>query len=121
MAGVEAELTDLLRPGGDKKDKKPLIECSQLVDGVVTFESEQDAEEYGRLLEESNMAHGVVVARCDSHALFREVQTVKGVVILVKRGGQRVDEGDGRIPAPYQLSAAVRGPPSPLSSVDFDD
>jgi hypothetical protein len=118
LSDVEDELTTLLR-GANHGKKKPLISCSELVDGVVTFESEDDAERYGQLLEESGTAESVAVARCDSHELFRDVQGVKGVVVLLRRGG--------KVPLPHQLASALRGgntqngEPLGLASTDEED
>ncbi|KAL4537673.1 hypothetical protein Ndes2437B_g08781 [Nannochloris sp. 'desiccata'] len=67
LSDVEDELTKLLRgpnqANSNGKKKKPLISCSELVDGIVTFEAEDDAERYGQLLEESGAADSVAVAR----------------------------------------------------------
>ena len=131
LTAVEDELTRLLRGDGRQGGKKPtdgdreqqeqqgatpFINCSELVDGLVTFEVEEDAERYGNLLEESGAAESVAVVRCDSHELFRSVQGVRGVVVLVKKKESSV------VPAPHQLAAAVRkGAKSPLDSVDDDD
>jgi len=106
LSDVEDELTKLLRGpthvDSTGKKKKPLISCSELVDGIVTFEAEDDAERYGQLLEESGTADSVAVARCDSHELFRDVQGVQGAVVLLRRTG-------GKVPLPHQLASALRG------------
>jgi len=105
LSDVEDELTKLLRGpnhiDSTGKKNKPLISCSELVDGVVTFEAEEDAERYGQLLEESGTADSVAVARCESHELFRDVQGVQGVVVLLRTGG--------KVPFPHQLASALRG------------
>jgi hypothetical protein len=100
LSDVENELTSLLR-GTNHGKKKPLISCSELVDGVITFEAEDDAERYGQLLEENGTADSIAVARCDSHELFRDMQGVKGVVVLLRKGN--------KVPLPHQLASALRG------------
>ena len=114
LGDVENELTRLLRGKQASESLDPLIRCSQMVDGVITFESEGDAERYGELLEQSGTAEGVAVARCDSHELFRNVQGAKGAVVLLRR--------DCKVPYPHQLATALKGPnASPMSSVDEED
>lgn len=113
LADVENELTRVLRGKAAADAGKPLIRCSEMVDGIVTFETEDDAEQYGELLEQGGTAEGVAVARCDSHELFRSVQGAKGAVVLLRKGG--------KVPFPHQLAAALKGSPSPMSSVDEDD
>ena len=87
------------------------------MDGVILFESEDDAEQYGQLLEESGTADSVAVARCDSHELFRNVQSVQGAVVLLRRGC--------KVPLPHQLASALRGGKNDhqplLGSIDSDD
>ncbi len=46
----------------------------------------------------------VSIARCDSHELFRSVQDVKAVVVLLRRGGPL-------LPQPQQLATSLRSPP----------
>ncbi len=43
----------------------------------------------------------VSVARCDSHELFRSMQSVRGVVVLLRCGCA--------LPQPAQLSTSLRG------------
>lgn len=113
LTDVENELTRVLRGKAAADAGNPLIRCSEMVDGVVTFETEEEAERYGELLEQGGTAEGVAVARCDSHELFRSVQGVKGAVVLVRKGG--------KVPFPHQLASALKGSPSPMSSVDEED
>lgn len=42
------------------------------------------------------------MARCDSHVLFRSVQDVRGVVVLVRPGADFT-------PQPHELATALRG------------
>jgi len=46
----------------------------------------------------------VSIARCDSHELFRSVQDVCAVVVLLRRGGSF-------LPQPHQLSTSLRSQP----------
>lgn len=69
-----------------------------MVDGVVAFEDEGDAERYGFQLEEGQLT--VNIARCDAFDLFKSVNETKGVVILLRRGAE--------IPLPHRLAASVR-------------
>jgi hypothetical protein len=113
LSDVENEINTLLR-GSNRDKQKPLISCSELVDGIITFEKEDDAERYGQLLEESGTAESVAVARCDSHELFRDAQDVKGAVVLLRSGV--------KVPLPHQLASALRGgkdnQPPGLASID---
>lgn len=84
-------------------DGSPLIRCSEMRDGVVAFEDEADAERYGQMLEAEGSAE-VSIARCNSHALFRSVQDVKAVVVLLRGGGSF-------LPQPHQLSTSLRSQP----------
>jgi len=97
---IENELTRIL---GDKRRENgdPIIRCGELVDGLIAFESEEEAEQYGQLLEESGASGGVRVACSDSHDLFRQVQGVQGVVVLHRRGAV--------VPSVHKLSAVLRG------------
>jgi hypothetical protein len=99
LEGVESELAALFGRTGAAAD---FISAAQMVDGVVAFEDDADAETFGAMLEKDRGAR-VSVARCDSHELFRDVQGVQGVVVLIRRGGS--------VPRPHQLAAAVRGKP----------
>jgi hypothetical protein len=95
-SALESELHRLLRPG---TDSEPIIECSELVDGVVAFEVDADAEQYGDMLEAAGSGP-MGIAECDSHEMFRTVRELKGAVILLRRGR--------KVPAPHKLAAAVR-------------
>lgn len=46
----------------------------------------------------------VSIARCDSHELFRTVQDVRAVVVLLRRGGSF-------LPQPHQLATSLRSQP----------
>lgn len=98
-ADLENEITRVLgnrrRENGD-----PLIQCGELTDGVVAFDSEEQAQEYGAHLEDSG-ALEVSVAQCDSHELFRGINEVKAVVVLMRRGC--------KVPPVRKLSAVLRG------------
>lgn len=59
------------------------------------------AERYGQLLEADGGAAEVGLVRCDSHELFRTVQDVRGVVVLL-RGGRDF------LPQPHQLATSLR-------------
>ncbi|EFN60161.1 expressed protein [Chlorella variabilis] len=100
-ADTEDELSRVLRRRA--ADGSPLIRCSEMRDGVVAFEDEADAERYGQLLEAEGLAE-VSMARCDSHDLFRSVQDVRGVVVLLRAGG-------AFLPQPHQLAASLRSTP----------
>jgi hypothetical protein len=99
---MELELTAAL--GGRRRpDGSPLISCGAVVDGVVVFEDDEDAEAYGQMLAAGGAGGGggVSVARCDSHELFRAVREARGVVVLLRAGCE--------VPPPHQLAAALRG------------
>ncbi|KAL4437392.1 hypothetical protein ABPG75_004531 [Micractinium tetrahymenae] len=98
---AEDELSRVLRRRAP--DGGPLIRCSEMKDGVVAFEDEADAERYGQMLEADGDAQ-VSIARCDSHELFRSVQDVKAVVVLLRRGG-------AFLPQPHQLATSLRSQP----------
>lgn len=103
MDQVQTEINQILsrnRKNNKYKvdDQQPIIKCSQLVDGVVAFEDEGDAELYGSHLEEDQPT--VKIARCDAFDLFKTVNETKGVVILLQRGAE--------IPLPHRLAASVR-------------
>lgn len=129
MEGVQSELASLL--GRDGKNKKrpnsnennntsssSFISCGRMVDGVIAFESDADAETFGSYIEIQHQTStaealgaslkNVSVARCDSHQLFRDVQQVKTVVVLLRRGCV--------VPQPHQLAAALRTNGSKKSS-----
>jgi len=106
--GVETELNKLL--GFDKKKKddgdSAVIRCSSLVDGVVVFEDEDRADEYGQIVQGLKNGHIVHIAEHDSHDLFRNVQEAKGVVVVIRR--------DVQVPNMQQLAAVLRNPDSDL-------
>ncbi|CAK0750131.1 hypothetical protein CVIRNUC_001966 [Coccomyxa viridis] len=94
---AENELSRVL--GKRRADGSPLLSVSELRDGIVTFEDGDDAERYGNLLEADGHME-VLVARADSHELFRAAQGVHSLVILLRSGCH--------LPLPEQLSAALR-------------
>lgn len=98
QADAEDELSRVLRRRAP--DGGPLIRCSEIKDGVVAFEEEADAERYGQMLEAEGAAE-VSIARCDSHELFRSVQDVRAVVVLLRRNG-------AFLPQPHQLATSLR-------------
>ena len=55
----------------------------------------------------------VNIARCDSHELFRSVQDVRGVVVLLPRGGDF-------LPQPHQLSTSLRAQTDASGQPMFD-
>jgi len=107
---LEDELTKLL---GNKTrpDGSSLIRCSELKDGIITFEDEHQAEAFGKLIEGqqtpassySTTTKRLTLAKCDSHALFRLSIEVLGVVVLVDK--ERGVEG---LPLPHRLASALR-------------
>lgn len=103
---VETELNELL--GLNKKKKKDgdsaVIRCSSLVDGVIVFEDEDRADEYGQIVQGLKNGNVVHIAKHDSHDLFRNVQEAKGVVVVIRR--------DGQVPNMQQLAAVLRNPDS---------
>ena len=109
---VENELNTLLgfhnKRKNNNKENSAVIRCSSLVDGVVVFEDEDRADEYGQIvqgLKNGNVA--VHIAEHDSHDLFRNVQEAKGVVVVIRR--------DGQVPNMQQLAAVLRNPDSNLN------
>lgn len=110
---VESELNTLLGFTNKSKNKKKnersaVIRCSSLVDGVVVFEDEERADEYGQIVQGVKNGHVAVhIAEHDSHDLFRNVQEAKGVVVVIRR--------DGQVPNMQQLAAVLRNPESNLN------
>lgn len=106
---VESELNMLLgfnNKNNEKNENSAVIRCSSLVDGVVAFEDEDQADEYGQIvrgLKNGNVA--VHVAEHDSHDLFRNVQEAKGVVVVIRKDAIKV-------PNMQQLAAVLRNPDS---------
>lgn len=101
-----------------RADGSALIRVEQVVDGIVTFESEGDAQRYRELLLADGMEevwfrrrvlswwlHGlsqqVALMECDSHTLFRTVGSVKGAVVLLRAGAS--------VPLPEMLATSLRG------------
>ncbi|KAK9817731.1 hypothetical protein WJX72_001359 [[Myrmecia] bisecta] len=95
---AEDELTKVL--GRTRPDGSSLLRVEELLDGVVMFESEDDAERFGGLLEADGHCD-MLVARCDSHALFRMAGDVRSLVVLLRAGCQ--------LPQPDQLAISLRG------------
>lgn len=108
-----------------RKDGSSLIKVDQLRDGVVLFEDAADAERYSNYLEADNSSQvnflhtsfirpatyytvskasdvllQVMIAQCDAHDLFRNVQEVRGVVVLLRQGSN--------VPMPHQLAVSLR-------------
>lgn len=52
----------------------------------------------------------MLIARCDSHELFRTVEGVRGCVVLLRRGCN--------LPLPEQLATSLRGHQSLEDSLD---
>ncbi|CAL5227825.1 g10853 [Coccomyxa viridis] len=94
---AESEISRVL--GKKRPDGSALLSVSELRDGIVTFEDPDDAERYGNLLEAEGRLE-VLVARVDSHELFRASQGVRSVVVLLRKGCH--------LPLPEQLSSALR-------------
>ncbi len=79
---VENELNSLLFSGSEKKKKKK-IRCSSLVDGIVLFTEESDAEAFA---ESMSTDADLSVAEHDSHELFRHIVECRGVAVVMKPG-----------------------------------
>ncbi|KAL3144957.1 hypothetical protein ABBQ32_003463 [Trebouxia sp. C0010 RCD-2024] len=94
---AEDELSKVLKRR--RKDGSALIKVDQLRDGVVLFEDVADAERYSNYLEADNSSQ-VMIAQCDSHNVFRNVQEVRGVVVLLRKGSS--------VPMPHQLAVSLR-------------
>eukprot|EP00775_Hariotina_reticulata_P010296 gene10296-10455_t len=83
----------------NKQHLADALEVSKMLDGVIMFESDHDADRYARMLEEEGH-NQVMVAEVDSHKAFRMASDVKAVVVLLPHGAQ--------IPPPYQLAASLK-------------
>ena len=75
---VENELSSLLFSGSRR------IRCSSLVDGIVIFTEEADAEAFAGSM--STDAGVLSVAEHDSHELFRHLVECRGVAVVMKPG-----------------------------------
>ncbi|EIE24301.1 hypothetical protein COCSUDRAFT_62803 [Coccomyxa subellipsoidea C-169] len=104
---AENELSRVL--GRRRADGRSLISVLEMRDGIITFESEADAQRYGALLEAEGHLE-VAVMRADSHELFRASQSVRSVVVLLRSGCH--------LPQPDQLAAALRSKRSLEDSID---
>ncbi len=81
---VENELNSLLFPGSKKKKKEnKKIRCSSLVDGIVLFTEESDAEAFA---ESMSTDASLSVAEHDSHEIFRHIVECRGVAVIMKPG-----------------------------------
>ena len=105
---LENELNLLFRKK-DNSSSDPIISCGEVVDGVIAFEDESMAEEYGHGLEQDG-ALRVSLVESNSHEIFRTVNEVKGVVILLKRGA--------KVPTSRNLAASLRAR-SPVDGSDL--
>lgn len=94
---AEDEISKVLKRR--RADGSPLIQVDQLRDGIVLFEDVADAERYSNYMEAESNAQ-VLIARCDAHDLFRNVQEVRGVVIVLRKGAN--------VPTPHQLAVSLR-------------
>jgi hypothetical protein len=110
---MEDELAKVLKRR--RPDGRSIISVGELRDGIVMFEDEGDAERYGNLLEADGHAE-VMIARCDSHALFRAARDASAVVVLLRHNGP----GGGELPMPEQLAVSLRGSRSLEDTVDED-
>jgi hypothetical protein len=74
-------------------------------DGVVLFECPEKAEAFRNMLEAAGHLQ-VFVSEINSHAIFRALEDVDGLVVLVGKGG------DDFMPTPAELAAALRQKPA---------
>lgn len=93
--GVESELNSLLF----SKREDNVIRCSSLVDGVLMFQSEAAAIEYGEMVEMKSMGKAVHIAEHDSHSIFRDIVVAKAVAVVMKEGHE--------VPDPQKLRAVL--------------
>lgn len=93
--GVESELNSLLF----SKRGTHVIRCSSLVDGVVMFQSEAAAVEFGEMLDLSSLGKAIRIAEHDSHSIFRDIVEVKAVAVVMKEGHD--------VPDPRKLRAVL--------------
>jgi hypothetical protein len=77
-------------------------------DGVIVFECPEEADMFRTMLEDAGHLQ-VIVSEIDSHALFRTLADVDGVVVLMGQGGKHF------LPTPAELAASLRQKPA------FDD
>lgn len=99
---AENELSKVL--GRRRPDGSPIIKVDQLRDGIVLFEDLGSAEQFSNYLEADKNSE-VSIAQCDAHELFRHVQEVKSLVVLLRTGAN--------IPRPDQLAVSLRDKQSP--------
>jgi len=92
QSDVESEMNKLLF--GKRKN---VIKCSSLVDGIVMFQDESQAVQYGldveKNLSDDDRGHHTTVgiAEHDSHALFRVIVEARGVAIVMKKDHEMYD------------------------------
>ncbi|BDA45986.1 hypothetical protein COCOBI_08-0780 [Coccomyxa sp. Obi] len=104
---AEDELSKVL--GRRRADGSSVISVSEMRDGIVTFESEGDAQMFSAMLEADGHLE-VAVMQADAHELFRASQSVRSVVVLLRSGCH--------MPQPDQLAAALRSKRSLEDSID---
>jgi len=98
VEGFEDELNKVF--GSTIPDIASKFEVNRIVDGLVAFESWEGAESYRDALEMEGHLE-VSVAEVDSHQLFRMVQDVEGVAVLLREGAF--------VPQPPDLKSALLG------------
>lgn len=82
-------------------DGAALISVNSIADGVLAFEDERAADEFGEMLKADGHSE-VGLARCDSHELFRMVGSAGAVVVLCTAAV-------GKVPSPVELAVSLRG------------
>lgn len=82
-------------------DGAALIRVNSIADGVLAFEDERAADEFGEMLKADGHPE-VGLARCDSHELFRMVGGAGAVVVLCTAAV-------GKLPSPVELAVSLRG------------
>ena len=102
---VESEINSVLRLNKKRRrnqeKESPIIRCSSMVDGLIAFEDEDMAHDFGAALESLN-GTTVSIGEHDSHKIFRDIQSARGVIVVLKRGAV--------LPGMSQLAAALKSP-----------
>ncbi|CAG9467605.1 unnamed protein product [Pedinophyceae sp. YPF-701] len=108
------EMARVLQLKNQKEGEAPILRVRRMLDGLVVFEGEDDAQQFAEYLEDDGHLD-VAVASVDAHELFRMTNDVKAVVVLFREGNY--------IPSISQLTVALNGgrTNNPLETSSFDD
>lgn len=94
---------DKLLGGRKTPDGSAFWKAEELRDGIIAFEDDSDAERFAALLQaECPSDMQVFRVEVDAHAMFRQAQAVRAVLVWFGRGTDTVP------PAPTMLAASLR-------------